>query len=178
RPTLVARTVTEHTREREVIEAGAPVTIERVEAGRFTRPHGRRFGTLVHAVLAEIPLDAPALVIERTAAVQGRYLGCVASEVEAAATVVTRALAHPLLRRAAAAADCRRELPLALRLDDGTILDGVVDLAFADGDAWTVVDFKTDVGGTERAAYEEQVRLYARAIAAATGRAAKAVLLY
>jgi ATP-dependent exoDNAse (exonuclease V) beta subunit len=39
-----------------------------------------------------------------------------------------------------------------------------------------VVDFKTDLGGeSHSAAYEEQVRLYARAIAAAT---ARPVLLY
>jgi ATP-dependent helicase/nuclease subunit A len=179
RPTLVARTVTEHTRELEAFEPGAPVAIERVEAGRFTRPHGRRFGTLVHAVLAEIPLDAGPEVIGRTAVVQGRYLGCPGPEVDAAATVVAQALAHPLLRRAASAADCRRELPLGLRLEDGSVLDGVVDLAFADGDGWTVVDFKTDVGVEgNRAGYEEQVRLYARAISAATARPARAVLLY
>jgi ATP-dependent exoDNAse (exonuclease V) beta subunit len=178
RPTLVARTVTEHTREIEVVN-GAPVTIERVEAGRFTRPHGRRFGTLVHAVLAEIPLDAHGPTIERTAVVQGRYLGCPAPEVTAAAQVVAEALAHPLLRRAAGASECRRELPLGLRLDDGSVLDGVVDLAFAEDGGWTVVDFKTDVGVEgNRAVYEEQVRLYARAIAAATAKPARAVLLY
>jgi ATP-dependent exoDNAse (exonuclease V) beta subunit len=178
RPTLVARTVTEHTREIAVVN-GAPVTIERVEAGRFTRPHGRRFGTLVHAVLAEIPLDAHGPTIERTAVVQGRYLGCPAPEVTAAAQVVAEALAHPLLRRAAGASECRRELPLGLRLDDGSVLDGVVDLAFAEDGGWTVVDFKTDVGVEgNRAVYEEQVRLYARAIAAATAKPARAVLLY
>jgi len=66
-------------------------------------------------------------------------------------------------------------------LDDGTVLDGVVDLAFADegAGAWTVVDFKTDLGReVKRPSYEEQVRLYARAIAEATGRPARAMLLY
>jgi ATP-dependent exoDNAse (exonuclease V) beta subunit len=70
---------------------------------------------------------------------------------------------------------------VSLRLQDGTVLDGVVDLAFVDGadEVWTVVDFKTDVGMTgSRAAYEEQVRLYARAIAEATARPARAALLY
>jgi ATP-dependent helicase/nuclease subunit A len=179
RPTLVARTVTEHTREVPIVEGGATVLIERVEAGRYARPHGRRFGTLVHAVLAEIPLDAVAGTIEGTAAVQGRYLGCPADEVAAAATVVAQALLHPLLQRAARAAQLRRELPLGLRLEDGSVLDGVVDLAFADAEGWTVVDFKTDVGlEGNRAVYEEQVRLYARAIAEATARPARAVLLY
>ena len=154
RPTLVARTVTEHTRDHlggaghpspDPVDAAAttpgaaaastaaPVQIERVAAGRWARPHGRRFGTLVHAVLAEIPLHAAPTAIEAAAALQGRYLGCSAAEVEAAALTVAEALRHPLLRRAAAAQSagrCRRELPLSLRLEDGTILDGVVDLAF------------------------------------------------
>ena len=188
RPTLTARTVTEQTRDVPAPLAPAtpvtPVMIERVPTGRSARPHGRRFGTLVHAVLAEIAFAAPAAAIERAATVQGRYLGCSGAEIEAAAVTVAEALRHPLLRRAAAAetaGQCRRELPLALRLDDGTVLDGVVDLAFAlaTDDAWTVVDFKTDLGGeNNRAAYEEQVRLYARAITEATARPARAVLLY
>ena len=46
-------------------------------------------------------------------------------------------------------------------------------------DTWTVVDFKTDLGvAGNRAIYEEQVRLYARAISEATTRPAHAVLLY
>ncbi len=74
----------------------------------------------------------------------------------AAATEATlAALAHPLLRRAARAARagaCRRETPVALRLDGGTLIEGVVDVAFRDGaeNAWTVVDFKTDVEIGER----------------------------
>jgi ATP-dependent exoDNAse (exonuclease V) beta subunit len=190
RPTLIARTVTEHTRASAGQAAPAvlpaPVGIERVAPGRAARPGGRRFGTLVHAVLAEIPFDATPERILGAAAVQGRYLGCSGAEVEAAAASVAAALRHPLLRRAAAAQEtglCRREVPLALRLDDGTLLDGVVDLAFAgEADAaWTVVDFKTDAeveGETSRADYQEQVRLYARAIAEATSRPAHAVLLY
>ena len=58
------------------------------------------------------------------------------------------------MRRAAAAAECRREAALAVTLDDGTLVEGVADLAFLDtsGDGaarWTVVDFKTDreIGG-------------------------------
>jgi ATP-dependent exoDNAse (exonuclease V) beta subunit len=188
RPTLVARTVTEHARAEAPTAAaaeGLAVAIEHVDgAAAGARPQGRRFGILVHAVLAGIPFDAPAASVERAAAVQGRYLGCSDGEVTAAARSVSAALGHPLLRRAAAAlvqGQCRRELPVALRLEDGTVLDGVVDLAFSDGgeSGWTVVDFKTDRGGGEnRAPYEQQVRLYARAIAAATGHPTRAVLLY
>ena len=64
------------------------------------------------------------------------------------------------------------------RLDDGTVIEGVVDAAFADADGWTVIDFKTDAElGARAAIYRRQVALYARAIAQATGRPARGVLL-
>ena len=65
-----------------------------------------------------------------------------------------------------------------LRLEDGSLAEGVVDLAFREGGAWTVVDFKTDRElAAGRAVYEAQVLLYVRAIAAATGESARGVLL-
>ena len=64
----------------------------------------------------------------------GRLLGATPDEVAAATEVVVHALAHPLLRRAAAAASCRRETAVLLRLADGTLVEGVVDAAFAEGD--------------------------------------------
>ena len=88
------------------------------------------------------------------------------------------ALAHPVLRRAAAARTCRREVPIALTLDDGVLVEGVVDAAFVDDGGWTVVDFKTDVElGGRIEEYRRQVALYARAIARATGASVRGVLL-
>jgi ATP-dependent helicase/nuclease subunit A len=160
--------------------AAAHVPVESAGApGR--RPHGRRFGALVHAVLAVVPLDADAGEVARVAALESRVLGAPAEETEAAVATAVRALAHPLLRRAAAAAragTCRREVPVLDRLDDGTLVEGVVDAAFLDGGAWTVIDFKTDMeiaGRLEE--YRRQVALYAAAIARATGAPASAVLL-
>jgi len=109
-------------------------------------------------------------------------VGATVEEIAAAAEAAGRALAHPLMRRAADAARagrCRRETPVLLRLDDGVIVEGVVDAAFLeDGAGWTIVDFKTDVeiaGRLEE--YRRQVALYARAIAQATGGPARGVLL-
>jgi ATP-dependent exoDNAse (exonuclease V) beta subunit len=88
------------------------------------------------------------------------------------------ALGHPLLRRAAAAPECRRETAVLVRLDDDTLVEGVVDAAFSDAGGWTVIDFKTDRElGARLADYRRQVALYARAIAQATGRPARGVLL-
>jgi ATP-dependent helicase/nuclease subunit A len=117
------------------------------------------------------------MAVAEVVALAGRVLGATSDEVAAAGDTIRRALAHPLLRRAAAAS-CRRETPLALRLEDGTLVEGVVDAAFEDADGWTVIDFKTDLELDGRQGeYARQVSLYARAIAQATGRPARAVLL-
>jgi ATP-dependent exoDNAse (exonuclease V) beta subunit len=109
---------------------------------------------------------------------QARILAAPAHEAHAAAAAVAAALHHPLLRAAAAASDCRRELPIMLRADDGTLIEGALDLAYRDADGWTVIDFKTDqdVGGRADL-YRRQVALYARALQEATGVTARAVLL-
>mgnify|MGYP000941432789 CR=1 FL=1 len=61
---------------------------------------------------------------------------------------------------------------------DGTLVEGVVDLAFREEGAWTVVDFKTDRDlGLELPVYRRQVALYARAVASAMGEMAHGVLL-
>ena len=164
----------------ERAEAGGvePVPVEVVESDRDGRPGGRRFGTLVHAVLAEVDLTADPEAVRRTAALQGRWLDASEAEVSAAAGAVSAALSHPLLRRAAASGQMRRETPLWLTLADGRLAEGVVDLAFREADGWTVVDFKTDAElGERRASYAAQVRLYAEALGRVTGEPASAVLL-
>jgi ATP-dependent exoDNAse (exonuclease V) beta subunit len=149
-----------------------------VPGDREGRPHGKRFGTLVHEVLARLPLDADRPAIERAAALQGRVLGAPAEEVAAAADAALAALAHPLLRRAHGSAAVRRETPVLLELEQGRLAEGVVDLAFQEAGSWTVVDFKTDLDVSERrAVYAHQVKLYADAIARATGEPASGCLL-
>jgi len=157
--------------------APADVVVEAV-GGAAARPHGKRFGTLVHAVLAAVDFDADGDRVAAVVGVEGRLLDATADEVAAAIDCVTTALAHPLLVRAARATSLRRETPIALGLPDGTLVEGVVDAAFEERDGWTVVDFKTDVELTGRLEeYGRQVELYARAIARATGRPARPVLL-
>ena len=82
-------------------------------------------------------------------------------------------------RAAEARGACRRETPVTCTLPDGTMIEGIVDLAFEEQDGWTVVDYKTDrelaAIGEDR--YRRQVALYASAIAQATGRPASGVLI-
>jgi hypothetical protein len=177
RASCAVASVTALAEERAALPA-PEVRIETV-AARAVRPSGRRFGTLVHAVLAEVALRASAAEVARAAELQGRIVGASADEVAAASAAVVAALAHPVIARAAASPALRREVPVSLALEDGRLAEGVVDLAFRDAHgAWTVVDWKTDAElGSRRATYAAQVRLYADAIARATGERAEPLLL-
>jgi ATP-dependent exoDNAse (exonuclease V) beta subunit len=174
RPSLRVETATARSL---LAPAGEPVGLNSVELRDFTRPRGKRFGALVHAVLAEVDLRAGPEAIARVARAQARLVGATPGETEAAVRAVGTALTHPLLRRAASASECRREEPIVHRLEDGTLLEGVVDLAFRDGEGWTVVDFKTDALPHSQPQYAAQLRLYCGAITAASGLPATAILL-
>jgi ATP-dependent exoDNAse (exonuclease V) beta subunit len=156
--------------------------VDVIELARDTgRPAGARYGALLHALFASVPLDGTREQIEAVAELQARVLGATITETASAAAVAQAALAHPLLRRAAHAersGSCRREVPITLRQSDGSLVEGIVDLAFRDVDGWTVVDFKSDRELTEAfGVYRRQVGIYARAIAEATGGPVRAVLM-
>jgi ATP-dependent helicase/nuclease subunit A len=156
-------------------------SVEIVELPRAAnRPSGARFGALVHAVLASVPLGGDLAAIQRLATIHGRILGAPAEEIDSAAAAVHTALAHPLLHQAREAVNqgrCRREVPIAWR-DNGSLIEGVIDLAFEQAEGWTVIDFKTDeeFRGNEPA-YRRQVAMYASAIRAANGAQVSALLM-
>jgi ATP-dependent helicase/nuclease subunit A len=187
RPSISIQTVTAHASSNtfERFADRPSVQIEKIERSDPERPGGRRFGALVHAILAAVDLNADAAAIRASAAVSGKMVGSNEEEVDAAVVAVRTALAHPLLRRAAASAKetaIRRETPVVLRLDDGSFVEGVIDLAFwEDGPefrGWTVVDFKTDrefAAASER--YITQVTTYSAAVRAATGQLSRGVLM-
>jgi len=174
RPSLSVRTVTAH-----AARPGELPSVDLIELPQQAdRPTGTRFGALVHAIFAVAPLIAAPADLAAVAAVQARILGAPPEEAAAAVTAVGAALAHPLLSAAAAAGTCRRELPIILHADDGTLIEGALDLAFRDASGWTVIDFKTDRDvGAHGDVYRRQVALYARALQEATGVPARAVLL-
>jgi ATP-dependent exoDNAse (exonuclease V) beta subunit len=163
----------------------APIAVDAVRVeqvgGRGTRGGGRAFGAIAHEVLAVIALDASDAEIAAAVAFKARVLGTAGVDLEVVTRAVRSTLQHPLLRQAMQAearGHCRREAPVTLRLDDGTLVEGQLDLAFEDVDGWTVVDFKTDAdldGSLD--AYRRQVALYAQAITMATGRPAQGVIL-
>lgn len=175
-PTLKIRTPTEAKDDTDPVPE---VELATTDATRAARPHGKRFGILVHAVLAAAPLDADDALLADVARIQGRLLGATDDEIVAARTAVKSAHAHPLMTRARNAERLEREVDLMLREDDGTIIEGIADLAFYEkANGWTVVDFKTDIAlSLRKDGYARQITLYARAISAATGEPAKGVLL-
>lgn len=166
------------------MRAHPPVQVEVIERGDFERPSGRRFGALVHALLASIDLNADADAIQALAAINGTLVGAIEEEIEAAIVTVGSALRHPILQRAAANArkgQLRRETPV-LTLDDGSLVEGVVDLTFREDKpdfiGWTVLDFKTDREfATSSDCYTAQVSIYSKAIRAATGLPSRGILL-
>jgi ATP-dependent exoDNAse (exonuclease V) beta subunit len=197
-PSLIAKTVTSLARAtagqsdtRKKDEATDPVRVKPdVQVIVTTRPDdkrpgGRRFGALVHAMLAAIDLDAATEAIQASATVHGRMFDATQEEIQAAITTVGAALHHPILRRATAGAavgNIRRETPVLLTLDDGSVAEGVLDLAFreqtSDFNGWSVVDFKTDQEfSTAPGHYIAQVDLYVRAVQAATDLPARGIIL-
>ena len=185
-PSLRVRTVTELAERLVTDGAPPPAGIPEPEVLDIgddlgERPSGRRFGALVHAVLATAALDATPARVAEVARLEGRLLGATSPEIVSAAEVATRALSHALLgraRRAAAEGACRREVPVAMPQPDGILAEGIVDLAFREGNEWLVVDFKTDrqlEGALD--VYRRQVQLYAQMVSAATGVPARGLLL-
>jgi ATP-dependent exoDNAse (exonuclease V) beta subunit len=158
----------------------AAVAIEEVP-GRIDRPSGKRFGTLVHALLASTPLDATSRQVDELAALHATLLAVPVDERDAASRIVTTALAHTRLAgaRAAITAGRRvmREAAVSMAVD-GTIIDGQVDLAYETAEGWIVVDFKSDIelaSGGET--YRRQVAFYVAAVAKATGRKTQGIIL-
>ena len=86
-------------------------------------------------------------------------------------------LNHPVMQRAALSlgdGSLRRETPIQLRQQDGSLVEGVVDLAYREDTpeftGWTVVDFKTDREiEKSRDRYAAQVAVYVEAISISTG---------
>jgi ATP-dependent exoDNAse (exonuclease V) beta subunit len=132
------------------------------------RPSGRRFGRVVHDILqhADVPDDAAPL-----SAVWARKHG--ATDIERAAAA---AAARAALERLAIPLDAEvhRELPVMVRLADGMVADGRIDLCWTDGATWTVVDYKTD---RQKARDIVQIRLYALALERTTSMPVRAVVL-
>jgi ATP-dependent exoDNAse (exonuclease V) beta subunit len=181
-PSIAVRTVREAAAD---LDATVPVDCEildlRGHADR-DRHGGADFGIVVHELLASAPFESTVDELESLARLHLVLLGLPEEAARAAADAAHRVLQHELLLRARAAdrrGACRRETPVTLAAPDGSLVEGIVDLAFEDAGSWTVIDYKTDreliALGDDR--YRRQVALYAAAIAHSTGAVARGVLI-
>jgi len=126
-----------------------------------TRPHGPRFGSLVHLIMRDVPYDASIESIERIARTNARLVGAPDEEIAAAVDAVSACLKHPLLDLARKSNRVHREFPIVVRTEQNAILDAVIDLTFEDDSGWIVVDFKTDAEDPQRLTnYRRQVGWY------------------
>ena len=161
--------------------AGTHVTVPVIDLSGDARVGGVRFGELLHAVLATVSLHADRETLAATVEVQARILSAPDAEVHAAVTAAERVLRHPLLQRARdaeARGRCWRETPVGMTLPDGTLVEGIVDLAFEENGRWVVVDFKTDRElSAQLGPYARQVQFYSDAIGTATGLPADPMLV-
>jgi ATP-dependent helicase/nuclease subunit A len=161
------------------LREGVEIEIEQV-AQRGSRPHGARFGTLVHQVLMSVAFDASRGEIAQAAAFHARLLGATDDEIGAGIDAVEAGLKSATIARAKTASKYRRECSVITILDDGSVVEGVADLAFEDSsDAWTVVDFKTDLEiAPKLEEYKAQLGCYVRGIRDATGKPTSGTLLW
>ena len=182
KPSLVSHTATDLARDGAVPARSAEFTIDVLDLPRTSgRPFGPRFGSLVHATLATVSLEADAATVLQVARTHARMLLADDREATAAAEAVTSALAHPLfarVRAASAAGGCARECPLLWRAPDGSIVEGTVDVVFEEDDGLTILDFKTDREPSDlKEQYERQLTIYCRAFADLRGRRVRGVLV-
>ena len=88
--------------------------------------------------------------------------------------VASRAALVRVAEAAPAGAVRHREYPVMVRLGDGTVVEGRIDLAITDGESWIVVDYKTDRRAGRNVA---QVQLYGLALERATGMKVRGIVL-
>jgi ATP-dependent exoDNAse (exonuclease V) beta subunit len=87
------------------------------------------------------------------------------------------------MARVRASSEVRRECPVLLKLDDGAIVEGIADLAFAESangkTIWNIVDFKTDLAIASRLGeYRAQIALYTSGIARASNLPTHGILFW
>ena len=181
-PTIAVRTAKEWIEEHDASGAPDIAVVTVAPSTTPARSGGAGFGALVHVVLSQASFDADADQLEALASMESRVLGLTEADAAEAARAAARVLAHDIMARARAAelrGVCRRETPVACRMPDGTIVEGIVDLAFEEDGHWVVVDYKSDrmlaADGEER--YRRQIGFYMSAIQQATGMPATGVLV-
>lgn len=103
-------------------------------------PEGLSFGLAFHAVMERLDLAGGSNLAElsRVKAME-QFIPGLGEKIE---TLCRRCLDHPLMKRARKSKRIFREVPFSASLD-GNIVEGKIDLLFAEEDRWVIVDYKT-----------------------------------
>lgn len=152
---------------------------------------GAERGTLTHRVLSLMPLerlveaDPSALsdvVTEEIHAMLERGLLSGEELMMLSLRDVVGFFSSELGQRVLHSRNARREWSFNLRMDDGvTLLQGVIDCAFMEKDAWVLLDYKTDRIDDESGfvtRYSAQLNWYAKALEQITGHSVSEMWLY
>jgi ATP-dependent exoDNAse (exonuclease V) beta subunit len=161
------------------------------EVVRERHERGTEWGSIVHealeAALRDVSVDRLRALCRGWLIAAERPMDALGEPLELAELLeLVAAVRQADLWQRALAADCRlTEVPFAIALGAEEyailtgggdlppdtvpleIIDGRIDLAFREAGGWTIVDYKSDAGGTRIPAelmrrYQTQVRLYAR----------------
>ncbi len=130
-------------------------------------------GTITHRVLGQIDY---ALVRQKKMALALKQLqeqGVLTDSERASLRMhwLTGFFSSPLGQRALAAKEVHREWSFNLRGDQGSLIQGVIDLCFLENGRWVLADYKTDAAGEDELLrrYGLQLQWYARALSQITG---------
>ncbi len=145
-------------------------------------------GTLMHRALSLIPLDNLRGASDLYAAVKQAVHDLADREIFTWQEVVQLYIrgaadffASDLGQRMLKSPKVRREWAFNLVLENGSLLQGVIDCVFLEEGAWVLVDYKTDRIGDESAfiqRYQLQIDWYAKALERITGLPVKEKYLY
>ena len=146
-----------------------PVEIVRLQV-TAGRPYGKKFGRVVHSILQHAEsIDQ----IAKLAEMWGRRHGASDAERTGAAEAASTALTY-VTQTVPSGAKRYRELPVMVRLKNGTLVEGRIDFAWSDGSKWSVVDFKTDRRDNRNVT---QLHMYGLALQRSTGLPVHGVVL-
>ena len=158
-----------------------------MEEKQFT---GAERGTLMHRALSLIPLEKVRGADHLYAAVKQAVHDMADREIftyQEVMLLYIKGLAEffgsPLGQRMLSSPQVQREWAFNLVMNEqqGTILQGVIDCAFLENDAWVLLDYKTDRIEDEAAfiqRYQQQIEWYAAALERITERPVKERYLY
>ncbi|MGQ9646273.1 MAG: UvrD-helicase domain-containing protein [Thermodesulfobacteriota bacterium] len=146
-----------------------------------TKGEGAIFGKLVHRLFERMDWNQPGWV-ERMAEIEGKALGATESMIKRAGQMIREAMDSPLLQRVIKVGSYQKEVPFTYK-NNGTIIEGVIDVVFREGNDLVVLDFKTDLVKKEDLSskiehYQPQVRIYSDAIQNIFGKPPKEVILF